>query len=133
MRDELRDGIRVCAIGYGTEGFEAFEKGDDKGSPYWAGDNLYADHTKEVFHTALNGPQQGWALQLLAPSVIWAVAGSKSASDTSKAGGDQFNLGGTLVLRGDEVLFHHSQSNYADHPDLKKLIMLANSAHSTAD
>ena len=125
MRGKLRDGIKVCAIGYGTEGFEAFKAGDDKGVQFWTGD-LYADHTKEVFHTALNGPKKGWVIQLLAPSVVSAVFSTQSPSDTSAAGGDQFNLGGTLVLRGDEVVFQHTQTNYADHPDLAEVVAAAN-------
>ena len=65
-------------------------------------------------------------MQLLAPSVISAVISAQAPSDTSKAGGDQFNLGGTIILRGDEVVFLHTQSNYADHPDLAKVIAAAN-------
>ena len=53
MRDQLHDGIKYCAIGYGSEGFEEFKKGDTTGGvPYWAGENLYADHTKEVWLTS---------------------------------------------------------------------------------
>ena len=131
MSEKLEKEVSFSAIGYGLTGFDSFLKGDAKG-PFWTGqNNLYADHTKEVFHTALNGPRQGSAWGLLYPSVVSAVAGATSSSDVSKAGGDQFNLGGTFVVKDDEVLFLHLQETFADHPDLDALVAAANGSCST--
>jgi len=126
MAADLSQDVKVVNIGYGEPGFEAFVKGNDKG-PFWSGE-LYMDFSKEVFHTALGGPRQGSTMGLLYPSVVSAVFNAESASDTSKSGGDQFNLGGTVVIRGDEVVFTHLQESFADHPDLDAVVAAANGA-----
>jgi len=118
--------VKVVAIGLGTQGSEEFAKGDQNGS-FWTHE-LYVDHNEEVFPAALGGQRQGSVCGLLAPSVCCALVRVKAGSDTSKSGGDQYNLGGTLVVFKSDVLYEHLQTGFADHPSIPDVVDAAKSA-----
>lgn len=61
---------------------------------------------------------------LLSASVIKASVGGKSKTVVSKSGGNQWNLGGTVVIntKTGDVVFQHLQKGYADHVDPKTLL-----------
>jgi hypothetical protein len=118
MKKNLDPKIRVVAIGFGTEGFEAYEKGEG-GVPFWEGEDLYQDQSTEVFKLGLEGVQKGSAFGLLNFSTIKAAVGGKSSTDPSKKGGDQYNLGGVIVFSASgEMVLRHVMKGFADHPDL---------------
>lgn len=73
--------------------------------------------------------------------VLKAVISANSATDVSKDGGDQYNLGGTFVLMTEgsdddneqkdaavRVLYEFRQKGFADHPDMDEIVEICRAA-----
>lgn len=119
---ELQPGsIALVAVGYGSTGVEGFME-----SASWQGGPLFIDpevkpKPKMFAHFATKSKG---AVGLFSPKVISAVWKGKAKTDASKAGGNQWNLGGTFVVdaRDGSIVFEHRQKGFADHPDVDAML-----------
>ena len=134
-KPELQPGsIALVAVGYGNQGVDGF-----LGAGAWRGGPLYVDpepadkKAKPALFAHFGTGSKG-VMGLFSRKVISATYNAKNKSDTSKAGGNQWNLGGTVVLdaRDGSVVFAHRQKGFADHPDLDAMLAACEAALGSA-
>ena len=131
----LPESVACIAVGYGQKGAADFVKGQ-----YWKGPvdttGPFVDEEPAVpLFTHVTGNRSLGASGLLSFKVLKASVGGKSKTDPSKKGGNQWNLGATVlvdVTTGEPIWSFH-QKGFADHPDIDALLAAVETAVKTAE